>query len=43
MKLKEMGYTGPICLTAEYSDEHAVDRLITEDLEFARSLFDDAI
>jgi sugar phosphate isomerase/epimerase len=37
-KLKGMGYTGPLCLTAEYSDEHAVDRLIVEDLAFARSL-----
>ncbi|HXF60967.1 MAG TPA: TIM barrel protein, partial [Caldilineaceae bacterium] len=37
-KLKAMGYTGPICLTAEYSDEHAVDRLIAEDLAFARGL-----
>lgn len=37
-KLQTMGYAGPICLTAEYSDEHAVDRLIVEDLAFARSL-----
>ncbi len=33
------GYRGPICLTAEYSDEHAVNRLIAEDLAFAKSLF----
>lgn len=37
-KLKEMNYTGPICLTAEYSDEDAVDRLIAEDLAFAKAL-----
>lgn len=37
-KLKTMNYTGPICLTAEYSDEAAVDRLIAEDLAFAQSL-----
>jgi len=39
-KLKAMDYTGPICLTAEYSDEHAVDRLIQADLAFACSLLD---
>ena len=38
-KLKTMVYTGPICLTAEYSDHEAVDRLIAEDLAFAQSLF----
>jgi sugar phosphate isomerase/epimerase len=37
-KLKSMGYSGPICLTAEYSDEEAVDRLIVEDIAYARSL-----
>ena len=37
-KIKEMNYTGPICLTAEYSDEHSVDRLIVEDLALAQSL-----
>lgn len=37
-KLKQIGYSGPICLTAEYSDEHAVDRLITDDLTYAKSL-----
>lgn len=39
-RLKTMQYTGPICLTAEYSDEEAVDRLIAEDLAFAQSLLD---
>jgi sugar phosphate isomerase/epimerase len=37
-KLKAMEYTGPICLTAEYSDHDRVDALIAEDLAFARSL-----
>lgn len=37
-KLKAIHYTGPICLTAEYSDPESVDRLIVEDLAFARSL-----
>jgi sugar phosphate isomerase/epimerase len=37
-KLKALAYTGPICLTAEYSNEAAVDRLIAEDLAFAQSL-----
>ena len=37
-KLKAMHYAGPICLTAEYSDSQAVDRLIVEDLAFAQSL-----
>ncbi len=38
-ELKRRGYRGVLCLTAEYSDEHSVDRLIAEDLHFARSLF----
>jgi sugar phosphate isomerase/epimerase len=37
-KIKEMNYTGPICLTAEYSDDQSIDRLIAEDLAFAKSL-----
>jgi sugar phosphate isomerase/epimerase len=37
--LKERGYRGDICLTAEYSDQDAVDRLIAEDLAYAKSLF----
>ena len=32
-------YAGTVCLTAEYSDESSVDRLIAEDIEFAKSLF----
>ena len=30
---------GVVCLTAEYSDEAAVDRLIAEDIAFAKALF----
>lgn len=37
--LKRRGYTGVICLTAEYSDEASVNRLIAEDIAFAKSLF----
>lgn len=38
-ELKRRDYHGVICLTAEYTDEHSVDRLIAEDLVFAKSLF----
>jgi len=38
-ELKRRGYEGTICLTAEYSED-AVDRLIREDIAFARSLFE---
>ena len=38
-ELKKRDYRGVVCLTAEYSDEDRVDRLIVEDLAFARSLF----
>lgn len=41
-KLRALNYTGPICLTAEYSDEESVDRLIAEDLRYARQLLDSA-
>lgn len=37
-KLRQLKYTGPICLTAEYSDEASVDRLIAADLRFAQAL-----
>jgi sugar phosphate isomerase/epimerase len=37
--LKERGYQGVICLTAEYSDETQTDRLIAADLQYAKSLF----
>jgi sugar phosphate isomerase/epimerase len=38
-ELKRRRYQGVVCLPAEYDDEPAVDRLIAEDLAFARSLF----
>ncbi len=38
-KLSAMNYKGPVCFSAEYTAEHEVDRLIVEDLAFARSLF----
>jgi sugar phosphate isomerase/epimerase len=39
-ELKRRSYRGVVCLTAEYSDEHAVDRLIAEDIAFAKGLFE---
>jgi sugar phosphate isomerase/epimerase len=39
-ELKRRAYQGVVCLTAEYSDEHAVERLIAEDMAFARALFE---
>jgi sugar phosphate isomerase/epimerase len=41
-KIKEMNYTGAVCFSAEYSAEHEVDRLIVEDLAFAKTLFEAA-
>ena len=38
-ELKRRGYAGVICLTAEYDDEPSVNRLIAEDIAFAKSLF----
>ncbi len=38
-ELKRRNYSGTICLTAEYTDEASVDRLIAEDIQYARSLF----
>lgn len=37
-ELKRRGYDGIVCLTAEYSDSTAVERLIADDLAYARSL-----
>ncbi len=37
-KLKAIDYRGPICFSAEYSDEERVDELIVKDLAFARRL-----
>jgi sugar phosphate isomerase/epimerase len=38
-ELKRRAYRGVVCLTAEYSDEQAVDRLIAEDIAYAKALF----
>lgn len=38
--LKKRDYTGVVCLTAEYTNEHDVDRLIRQDLAYAKSLFE---
>jgi sugar phosphate isomerase/epimerase len=38
-ELKTRAYEGIVCLTAEYSDKEAVERLIAEDIAFAKSLF----
>jgi sugar phosphate isomerase/epimerase len=37
--LKKRNYSGVICLSAEYSNEADVDRLIKEDIAYAKSLF----
>jgi sugar phosphate isomerase/epimerase len=41
-ELRRRRYRGTVCLTAEYSDESAADRLIAEDIVYARSLFANA-
>lgn len=38
-ELETRAYQGVVCLTAEYSDHDAVERLIAQDMAFARSLF----
>jgi sugar phosphate isomerase/epimerase len=38
-ELVRRGYEGVICLTAEYSDHDSVNRLIAQDIAFAKSLF----
>lgn len=38
-ELKLRNYHGSVCLTAEYSDTASVDRLIAEDITYAKSLF----
>jgi sugar phosphate isomerase/epimerase len=40
-ELKRRNYSGAVCLTAEYSDERAVNRLVAQDIAFAKSLFAD--
>ncbi|MDF2962530.1 MAG: sugar phosphate isomerase [Paenibacillus sp.] len=37
--LKKRNYNGVICLTAEYSNEQETNRLIKQDIAFAKSLF----
>lgn len=37
--LHAVAYTGPLSMFAEYSDESELDRLVVDDLEFARTLF----
>ena len=39
-KLKAIDYDGPICFSAEYTDEDRVDDLIVQDLAYARALLD---
>lgn len=39
-KLQAIDYRGPICFSAEYSDEERVDELIVKDLAFARRLLE---
>jgi sugar phosphate isomerase/epimerase len=39
-ELKRRNWTGVLCLSAEYSDRDYVDRLIGEDMSFAKYLFD---
>jgi len=38
-ELRRRGYRGVVCLTAEYTDQSSVDRLIAQDLAFATELF----
>jgi len=38
-ELKRRQWRGVLCLTAEYSDEPSVNRLIADDIAFAKSLF----
>jgi sugar phosphate isomerase/epimerase len=37
--LQQQNYNGVVCLTAEYTAEHEVERLIAEDIVYAKSLF----
>jgi sugar phosphate isomerase/epimerase len=37
--LKHRNYNGVICLTAEYTDEESVNRLIQQDINYAKNLF----
>lgn len=37
--LRERNWTGPVCLTAEYSSKDELDRLVADDLAYAKMLF----
>lgn len=37
--LKQRNYNGVVCLTAEYTNEHDVERLLAQDIDYAKSLF----
>jgi sugar phosphate isomerase/epimerase len=39
-ELKRRGFKGDICLSAEYTDHALVDKLIAEDITFAKTLFE---
>jgi sugar phosphate isomerase/epimerase len=41
--LTQAGWQGNVCLTAEYSDHDAVDRLIAEDIRYAKQCFVEAV
>jgi len=41
--LVEHSYTGPICLTAEYTDETDLESRVSNDLKFARSLVEGSL
>ena len=38
-ELTKRGYNGVVCLDAEYNDEQSTERLIADDLAFAKTLF----
>lgn len=38
-ELQRRAYSGVVCLTAEYTDEAAVNRLVADDIAYAKSLF----
>jgi sugar phosphate isomerase/epimerase len=38
--VKQVGYTGPLTFSAEYTDDTYTDRLLETDLAYARKLFD---
>ena len=40
-ELQRRAYSGVVCLTAEYTDEAAVSRLVADDIAYAKSLFAD--